>query len=214
MSTALRVAFARLETLPDAIAADGGPLVVMPFIDVDLARRSALQLAGRAGAAGTLLCVQDTKRLGFIAVANAVFRRSGAAQFAYVAQDAYAGRNWLALALEALKLKDGGLAAFNDGKWGGSLAAFGLADREWAAGNYGGDLFFPGYRRHYADVELTLIAMQQRKFRFDPLSVLVEVDWQKEDSGIEPEDRLLYYRRGQSSFDRKVTSQALKRLFK
>jgi hypothetical protein len=214
MSATLQVAFARLETVPETISVESGPLVVMPFIDVDIARRSAIQLAGRAGATGTLLCVQDTKRLGFIAVANTVFRRSTAAQFAYVAQDAFAGRNWLAIATAALRDKDGGLLAFNDGKWAGSLAAFGLADREWAMGNYGGDLFFPEYRRHYADVELTLIAMQQRKFRFDPLSLLVEVDWDKESAGVHADDRLLYYRRGQTSFDRKVTSQALKRLFK
>lgn len=214
MTGALEVLFVRTETLPATIGAEGGPLIVMPFIDVEMARRSALQLAARAGAAGRLLCVQDVHRDGFISVANKVFRRSEAPQFGYVAQDAFAGRNWLALGLAALADRDGGLVGFNDGKWGGALAAFGLARRDWAMGNYDGDLFHAGYRRHYADVELTLIAMQQRRFRFDPLAVLVEVDWGKEAAGVDPEDRLFYYRRIQTSFDRKVTSPGLKRLFK
>lgn len=214
MAETLQVQFARAETLPEVIPAEGGPLIVMPFIDVEQARRAALQLASRAGASGRLLCVQDGRRDGFIATANAVFRRSQAAQFGYVAQDAFAGRNWLALALAALADKEGGLVALNDGKWGGALAAFGIVEREWALTNYDGDLFNPGYRSHYADVELTLIAMQQRKFRFDPLAVLMEVDWNKESSGVSQEDRLFYYRRIQTSFDRKVTSPGLKRLFK
>ena len=80
--------------------------------------------------------------------------------------------------------------------------------------NYGGDLFCPDYKRHYADVELTLIAMQQRKLRFEPISLVVELDWQKEERTVDEEDRQTYYRRGQNAFDRKVTNAGLRRLFK
>lgn len=214
MADGLAIAFATLERLPDWIGAGIEPLIVMPFIDVDAARRSAEQLARRAGAGGRLLCVQDVRRAGFIAVANAVFRRSAAAQFAYLAQDAFGGRDWLKHGLAKLSEEKGGLLAFNDGKWGGALAAFGLVEREWALGNYDGDLFFPDYRRHYADVELTLIAMQQRKLRFEPVALVVEVDWNKEGQAIAEEDRLLYHRRGQTAFDRKVPNAGLRRLFK
>jgi hypothetical protein len=210
----LEISFASYEALPDRIGNEDRPLVVMPFIDADAARRAAQQIARRAGVSGTLLCVQDGRRAGFIAVANGAFRRSLAPSFAYIAQDAFAGRNWLKFALAELAKNSGGLLALNDGKWGGALAAFGVVDRAWAAQNYGGDLFFPSYKRHYADVELTLIAMQQRKLRFDPLALLVEVDWDKEASKILEEDRLLYYRRGQTAFDRKVTNPGLRRLFK
>ena len=213
----LEVAFARLESLPETLGSRDAPLIVMPFIDVDAARRSAFQLAARADSPGLLVCVQDAARVGFISAANQVFRKSLAPQFGYVAQDAFAGRSWLSIALKALNKRQGGLLGFNDGKWVGSLAAFGLADRSWAMSNYGGDLFHPGYKRHYADVELTIIAMQQRKFRFDPLAMLIEVDWNKEAEGapgVDPDDRLLYHRRGQTAYDRKVTSPALRRLFK
>ena len=154
-----------------------------------------------------------TRRTGFVAVANAAFRRSISPQFAYVAQDAFAGRGWLRAGLAGLAGNDGSLLAFNDGKWMGALAAFGMADRVWAAANYDGDLFYPGYKRHYADAELTLLAMQQRKFRFEPLALLIELDWDKETSAVDEADRLLYHKRSQGAFDRKVTNASLRRLF-
>lgn len=208
------IAFATLETLPAWLGEVTDPLVVMPFIDVDQARRTAQQLARRAGQASVLLCVQDIRRVGFIAVANTVFARSRAPYFAYLAQDAFGGRNWLRHGLSTLIEKEGGLLAFNDGKWGGALAAFGMVERNWALSNYGGDLFHSGYKRHYADVELTLIAMQQRMLRFEPISLVVELDWEKEDRTVAEDDRLLYYKRGQNAFDRKVPNAGLRRLFK
>lgn len=214
MTEGLAIAFATVDALPSWLGSLDEPLVVMPFIDVDAARRSASQLARRAGRAGRLLCVQDVRRAGFIAVANAVFRRSAAPYFAYLAQDAFGGRRWLEHGLAKLDEDKGALLAFNDGKWGGALAAFGLVERSWAFENYEGDLFHPGYRRHYADVELTLIAMQQRRLRFEPVALVVEVDWDKEGQPVAEEDRLLYHRRGQTAFDRKVPNAGLRRLFK
>jgi hypothetical protein len=214
MAGNVTVAFASLDHLPGWLGDMAEPLIVMPFIDPQEARRSAQQLAGRAGRDARLLCVQDVRRVGFIAVANAVFRASRAPYFAYLAQDAFGSRNWLKHGLDTLIEKKGGLLAFNDGKWGGALAAFGMVEREWALGNYVGDLFYPDYRRHYADVELTLIAMQQRKLCFEPISLVVEVDWGKDTQTVSEEDRLLYYRRGQTAFDRKVTNAGLRRLFK
>ncbi len=214
MADRLDVAFATLDSLPATLGREDAPLIVMPFIDAVAAHRAAQLMARRAAVAGDLICIHDVHRVGFIAVANTAFRRSVAPQFGYVAQDAFAGRRWLALALDELNEKNGGLLAFNDGKWGGMLAAFGLASRAWALGNYDGDLFCSDYVRHYADVELTLIAMQQRKFRFEPLAVLVEADWDKDVHQVDARDRLLYYQRSQSAFEGKVTNASLRRLFK
>lgn len=145
---------------------------------------------------------------------NAVFRRSNAPHVAYVAQDAFSGRDWLKAGVETIARNDGGLLAFNDGKWGGALAAFGMVARDWALSNYDGDLFHPSYRRHYADVELTLIAMQQRRLRYSPDALLIEVDWDKDGRSVNIDDRVNFHRRNQTAFDRKVLDPGLRRMFK
>jgi len=209
----LRVEFATLGSLPPQVDAGAAPLIVMPFIDPALAHRAAAQLAGRAGIGGVLLAVYDDSRSGFVAVANRLFRASTSASFGYVAQDAFAGRDWLARGQAALTTGGGGLLAFNDGKWNGALAAFGLADRGWAAANYGGDLFHPDYRSHYADAELTVLALAAAKHRYDPESLLVEVDWDKEAKGADAADRALFKARAAAGFDGRVTAPKLLTLF-
>ena len=209
----LRVEFATFGSLPAQVDPGRAPLIVMPFVDAALARRAATQLAARAGADGLLLAVYDDRRAGFIAIANRLFRGSASASFGYVAQDAFAGRDWLARAQAALADRNGGLLAFNDGKWRGALAAFGLAARGWAAGNYGGDLFHAGYRSHYADAELTLLALAAGKHRYDPESLLVEVDWDKEAKRVDDADRALFKARAAAGFDGRVTDPTLLSLF-
>ncbi|WP_448663705.1 hypothetical protein ACG3SL_03245 [Sphingomonas sp. CJ20] len=209
----LSVQITTVDGLPDHVGTPGQPLVVMPFIDGAMANRSAQQLARRAGSAGKLLCVHDDARIGFIQVANTVFRRSHAAEIAYVAQDAFSSRNWLAVGLRGLRGRGGGLLAFNDGKWAGALAGFGMATADWARGNYDGDLFFAGYKRHFADVELTLIAMQQGVLRFDPLAMVVEVDWEKDSASVDADDRALFHARLAHGFDGRVTDPRLLKLF-
>lgn len=189
---------------------------VMPCIDQDAAARCARRMASRAGASGLLVAVLDAKREGFIAVANRVFRLSRSRYFGYVAQDAFAGRGWLALALQAMNGRDQarrGLFAFNDGKWMGALAAFGMSDRAWAQRNYGGDLFFPGYRRHYADAELTALAIDARSYCYDPNSLLIELDWAKEYAQVDEGDRALFRRRKAASFDGRVLDARVRDMF-
>jgi hypothetical protein len=209
----LRVEFATLGSLPPHVDAGAAALIVMPFVDAALARRAATQLAARAGSDGLLLAVYDDRRAGFVAVANRLFRGSASASFGYVAQDAFAGRDWLARGRTALAAGGGGLLAFNDGKWRGALAAFGLADRRWAAANYRGDLFHPGYRSHYADAELTVLALAAAKHRYDPESLLVEVDWDKEARGVDEADRTLFRTRAAAGFDGRVAEPKLLSLF-
>lgn len=201
--------------LPSAAArlVSAGPLMVMPCTDVDAAQRAVKLACARAQADGLMVAVLDSERMGFVALANRVFRLSQSPWFGYLAQDAFAGRDWLALALKALQPPTAGLLGFNDGKWHGQLASFGLVSRPWAETVYGGDLFFPGYRSHFADVELTLVARQQGCYVYDPDSVLMEVDWGKDQAAVHADDRSLFKARAMQGYGQRVTDTALLGLF-
>lgn len=201
--------------LPSAAArlVSAGPLMVMPCTDVDAAQKAVKLACARAQADGLMVAVLDTERMGFVALANRVFRLSQSPWFGYLAQDAFAGRDWLALALKALQPPTAGLLGFNDGKWHGQLASFGLVSRPWAETVYGGDLFFPGYRSHFADVELTLVARQQGRYVYEPDSVLMEVDWDKDLAAVHADDRSLFKARAMQGYGQRVTDTALLGLF-
>lgn len=188
-------------------------LVVMPFLDATMAQRASHQLAKRSGCPGLLLAVHDDHREGFVKLINRAFALSQSAVFVYTAQDAFAGRDWLAIASRALTKGKAGLAAFNDGKWAGQMAAFGLADRQWAKSVYGGPLFFPEYNSHYADTELSVIARSQMKYCYDPDAILVEVDWDKESKLINSDDRSIFNNRKTKYFDRETIDEKLLNLF-
>jgi len=202
-----------LQMDPQSLVESRGPVMVMPFIDEPQARRAAEFATQRAGADGLLLAIYDEQRQGFIATVNQAFRATTSPWFGYMAQDAFAGRSWLALALKTIQAKQAGLLGFNDGKWQGQLASFGLAERQWAEANYDGDFFEPGYASHYADTELTLIARQQGRYVYEPNSVLLEVDWNKENAVVNAADRKRYRERAQLGFDGRVTNPRLKTLF-
>ena len=191
----------------------GGPLVVMPFTDVIAANRAARQLAARAGCEGFLLGIHDSRREGFVSLINRAFAISESSSFAYVAQDAFAGREWLSLAETALQTQNAGLIAFNDGKWGGKLASFGLVKRSWANRLYGDALFYPGYHSHFGDTEISLIAMGQRAYGYDPAAVLIEVDWDKDKRPVNQADKALFEQRMRTGFDDLVPAEALGNAF-
>ena len=195
------------------IVIPGQALVVMPFINAALARRAAQQLAQRAGCAGILLAVHDGNREGFVKLVNRAFAASQSATFAYTAEDAFAGRDWLAIATKALERENAGLVAFNDGKWAGQMASFGLADRQWAQSIYGGPFFFPGYHSHYADTELTVIARSQKKYAYSANSVLVELDYDKDKKNTKSADKELFNERKKSKFGVKIENLNLLDLF-
>ena len=185
-----------------------GTLMVLPFTNADQAKQACELMSGRASSEGFILAVHDHDKLGFTAIVNAAFKLSQSPYFGYVAQDAYAGRQWLKLAIEALG-DDKSFLGFNDGKWAGALAGFGLAKRVWAQQNYDGNFFYPAYQRHYADAELTLLALQAGLYAYDANSVLVEVDWNKDGASVHPADRALFAQRKSARFDGRVTSQVL-----
>jgi len=185
-----------------------GVLVVMPFTNAEYAQRAAKLMANRADAPGLILCVQDEQKEGFIAMINCAFTKSQSPYSAYVAQDAYVGRGWLKAGLTKMGDQNH-LLGFNDGKWAGALAGFGLARRSWALQNYGGIFFCPEYKSHYADAELTLLAMQAGVYAYEPDSLLVEVDWNKDESSVQPRDRELFLIRKKTGFDGKVRNPKL-----
>ena len=182
--------------------------------DASLAKRAVELAAKRASAKGLILAIEDTQQLGFVNCVNQAFAATISPFFGYMAQDAFAGRDWMALALQVLHLKRGVLLAFNDGKWHGALAAFGLANRAWACENYDdGRFFLPQYKRHYADTELTLLAMQAKGFVYQPNSLLVEVDWGKDQAQVDASDKALFKKRKAQGFDGKVQDKSLIELF-
>jgi len=196
-----------LAGLTEPIVADG-VLVVIPFTQYELAQKAAQLMAARAEAPGLILGIDDSKKVGFIHLVNQVFTQSHSAYFAYTAQDAFAGRGWLNLGLKAMG-DHSGFLGFNDGKWAGALAGFGLARRSWAMKNYDGQFFYPQYHRHFADAELTLLALQDKQYAYDPNSVLVEVDWNKDTAPIHQADRNLFLERRKSGFDGRVLDPRL-----
>jgi hypothetical protein len=182
-------------------------LFVMPSTDLASAERSASLMSSRAGVDGSILIVLDETKEGFVNIANKIFEKCKAEFFGYAAQDAFAGRGWLKVAMDTLNQNDGDLFAFNDGKWHGLLAAFGLVRSSWAKDNYNGKLFFPGYKRHYGDAELTLIAKSDQALCYHPSSVLIEVDWDKDSKPVDIEDKKLFSQRRQSLFDGRVSDE-------
>jgi hypothetical protein len=197
----------------DRMLREQGLLMVMPYTDTAMAERATALLARRSACEGLLLAVHDEEREGFISVANRIFRASRSPLFGYVAQDAFAGREWGKRALAALRDQKHGLLGFNDGKWSGLLAAFGVARRTWAELNYAGDLFFPGYTAHYADVELTLLALEQGVYAYDPNCIMIEVDYEKDGKPVNQSDQKIFAERKSTGFDRKVNSERLLSLF-
>ena len=191
-----------------------GTLVVVPVIDLEMGKKAASLAASRANAQGLVLVVLDNARIGLVKIHNQVFQNSKSSYYAYLAQDAFAGRNWLSLGVDALNAQGAGLLGFNDGKWQGQLAAFGLARREWVNDVYGGSFFFEGYSSHYADTELTLIAREQGSYVYEPNAVVIEVDWHKDTKpSTNLQDKSLFQTRAQQGFSGRVLRPEFKGLF-
>lgn len=188
-------------------------LIILPFINYSKAQETAEMLSKRANLDGTIICIDDVKREGFIFIANQMFKQSSGAYVGYVAEDAFPGMNWLNIGLKKLESSSASLLAFNDGKWQGHLASFGLVKREWAQKNYQGDLFYQSYQSHYADTELTLLAKSDKVFAYDPHSILMEVDINKEERKVNQNDKLLFSKRADAGFDGRVKDSALLEMF-
>ena len=189
-------------------------LILMPFIHPPLAKKTAETLARRSGFDdATLACIFDLKREGFVSLINRAFRSSHSPFVVYLAEDAFPGRDWLKIGLDELKTQKASLLGFNDGKWQGELAAFGLVERAWAKNNYAGDLFYPKYHQHYADTELTILARSDRAYAYNPHSMLLEVDWDKDQKPTNAADKALFQTRVRTGFDKRIEDPQLLGMF-
>jgi len=196
------------------IQAQSQIVLIMPWTQADQADRALEILVSRAGLAADFVLIEDCEKHGPATLINAAFEKSGSRLFGYLAQDIFPSRNWLIQSISAIKKTSAGLLAFNDGKWGGRMAGFGLADRLWVNAVYGGQSFFyPGYRQHYGDVELSLIARQQKRYAYDPNVVMLEVDYEKDSKGVLGSDRKLFAERKLTGFEGRVSDTALLGLF-
>lgn len=183
--------------------------VLLPAIDLPLARKTAVLLRERAGMPCQIYIVHDEQRNGLVSTVNKAYQAIQAPFYAFVAQDVFAGQDWLSIAHECLQNERTGLFGFNDGRLGGSHASFGLVRRTWAESIYGRHLFFPGYQTHACDTELTLVAKQQQAYSSDPAAILLEVDYFKDYATSSYPDVRLYRERKRKGFGGLVSDQAL-----
>jgi hypothetical protein len=192
--------------------------VIIPATDKDLADKTAKILQQRAGRECEINILYDEEHVGPIHLWNTAVSRKYADYYVYVAQDAFPSRNWLMLALSQLEKERKGLIGFNDGKWRGLMAGFGMVKREFLMQVYQDHeknplLFCPHYKQHYADTELTLIAMEMDMYTYNPEAVLMEIDYDKDDKPVNPEDKKLFNKRKETGFDGKVKTERLLNMF-
>ena len=179
-------------------------IIVMPSIDMAMARRAADVMIRRTKQSGLLILAEDDARFGFIMTANLVYAKTQSTFFSYVAQDAFPGQDWLDCGLETIKRSQQGLLSFNDGRFFGTLAVFGLVRREWARSLYKNFLFYPGYKANFADTELSVLAIATSNLVFNPNALLMEVDYEKHLHPNNSDDEKLYTQRAQAGFDGRV----------
>lgn len=197
-----------------ALLAPHSVAVVVPSIDTEKAKATSHLLVRRAGMPVTVVIAEDTSRQGYVATLNAVADRMRVKYIVYAAEDAFAGLNWLKTAYDRLEGTGKALLAFNCGKWRGRIAAFGMVRSSWVKSLYGGPVFYPKYKRHKADNELTVIARVQRQYVYEPDAVLVEIDPAKPRSDPSPVDRKLFQDRFRAGFDGHASRAALAPLAK
>lgn len=153
--------------------------VLLACTDTEQAQRAAQIMQARAGHPFEVFLFEDKKRQGFVKSVNQLFQGCGHRYVVYAAQDAYPGMHWLRIAFEVMEKSGKSLLAFNDGKWFGRLAAFGMVRSTWVRSHYGSSLLWPEYESHYADNELTQIAQRSNELVYSPHAMLIEVDFAK-----------------------------------
>lgn len=205
----MRITFISSKQIAHAETLTAEVIIVMPFTRPQSAKKTAKLMAERANHPGQIICVHDDDLEGFVNIINKVFIASNSKWFGYVAQDAFPGRYWLRIAMSTLLSQNAVLLGFNDGKWLGELAGFGLANRQWAQQNYQGQFFNPNYVQHYADTELSLLAQAANRYCYNPNSLLVEIDWDKDSKPANFQDKNYFQNRCKNQFDNRITNPNL-----
>jgi hypothetical protein len=177
--------------------------VLMPCIDRPLGTKVIKQLADNAGIEADYFLLMDDERKGFTAKINE-FVMNAPKQYdfyVYTAQDAFGGKNWLKEGLSELERTGKGLLAFNDNKWGGRLAAFGMVRASWKK-----PFFESCYHTHYADTELSVAATLDNQLCYNPKAIMFEVDYDKKTKSVNLEDKKLFQKRQQEIYGVKLFS--------
>lgn len=179
-----------------------GVAIIMPCIDKKMGINTAKALIDRAGMPCKVIIAYDSVGNGFIKTLNTVANRINVKYVIYLAQDAFAGRYWLKKAYTQLEKTGKGLLAFNDAKWDGLIASFGMVRVTWVNKIYGDAILYPGYKSHCADDELTAIARATNEHVYDPNISLIEIDHGKGLlGGGNKKDRILFFNRFKRCFE-------------
>lgn len=194
-------------------AEESSVVVIMPTIHPEIAVKTAKILKTRADYPHKMCVVEDTAKRGFVAVCNDVIKDYKADYYVYLTDDIFPSRGWLKGAINKMKEKDAKLFGFNDGKYKGLLATCGVVEAEWMRKNYDGNMFFPEYFGHYNDTELTMVAMNQNVYAYDPTVCLIEVDYDKEKKKVNKHDKDIFKRRKLTSMEGLVTNQEVLEMF-
>jgi hypothetical protein len=191
-----------------------GVAVVMPCTDTKMGMETAAMLAKRAGMACKIFVVHDSLQQGFVRTLNDTANHISVRYVVYLAQDAYPGRDWLRSAHCVMEQSGKGLLGFNDGKFRGKIASFGMVRTQWVKDLYGGPIFYPGYIAHAADSELTVIARALDMYMYEPDCTLVEYDPDKDSKSSRRDDARLFRYRFLSAFDGLVPREPLIKMAK
>lgn len=181
--------------------------IVLPALSKTKASETVELLRHRAGMEANYVIAVDHTRAGFIATVNRVAQSCPSDYVVYLAEDAFPGSRWLWHAYQRVQSEQLDLLAFNDGKWEGKIASFGMVRLSWSRGLYGSGVFFSEYLSHRADKELTIIAKAQGRFGYSPEATLVEYDTRKpfrvrerDNPNFDPKDRDLFNARVRTGF--------------
>lgn len=161
--------------------------VIMPSIDVDKAKNTMRQLSQTSGWENTdYIIAVDHNRVGFVRTFYDAALAHEADYYVYVAEDAYGKEAWLRWAVGSIQ--NNKVVAFNDCKWLGKLASFGLVEREYLLANWCLE-----YKSHYVDVELTQKAKRDNCYGYSEKSYLIELDDNKHE--VNQADKKLWNQR-------------------
>jgi hypothetical protein len=166
--------------------------VLMPCIDRTLGAKVIKQLADNAGLEADYFLLMDDERVGFTAKINEFVNLNPTQYdfYIYTAQDAFGGKNWLKEAYTTMRDTGKGVLAFNDNKWNGKLAAFGMV-----RASYKKPFFESCYHTHYADTELSVAATVDNQLCYNPKAIMFEVDYDKKSKSVNKKDKELFKKR-------------------
>lgn len=183
--------------------------IILPTIHPEIAIKTAKILSSRANFPHKMFVVEDKDRSGFVATCNMVVRENPADYYVFLTDDIFPSRNWLKEAMRVAIEKKAGLVGFNDGKWNGVLATCGLVEHNWMIKNYNGNMFYPEYFGHFNDTEITMLAINDKTYAYNPNISLIEVDYEKETKGVHVKDREIFNRRKLTKFDGRITDERI-----